>query len=80
MARIGYLYLRRGRWADERILSEVFIDRVRRPDAAVVGLPVENPERFAFASNRYGVMWWTNADGALPNVPRDAYWVVGAWG
>jgi CubicO group peptidase (beta-lactamase class C family) len=23
------------------------------------------------------MLWWTNADGQLPNVPRDAYW---AWG
>lgn len=29
------------------------------------------------ASRHYGVLWWTNADGALPDAPRDAHW---AWG
>ena len=29
------------------------------------------------ASDHYGVLWWTNEDGTLPDVPRDAYW---AWG
>ncbi|MCA9214229.1 MAG: hypothetical protein KDB27_14255, partial [Planctomycetales bacterium] len=29
------------------------------------------------ASDQYGLLWWTNADGSLRRVPRDAYW---AWG
>jgi CubicO group peptidase (beta-lactamase class C family) len=76
MARIGYLYLRRGTWDGQRILSEDFVDQVRQPNAQTVGLPVVAPE-LATTPAHYGVMWWTNADGALPNVPRDAYW---SWG
>ena len=76
MARIGYLYLRRGRWADQRILSEEFTERVGHPDPQVVGLPV-NAGELPVSANHYGVMWWTNADGALPQVPRDAFWTWG---
>ena len=76
MARIGYLYLRRGKWDEQRILSSDFVDRVRQPAAQTIGLPVVAPELTTTPAH-YGVMWWTNADGALSNVPRDAYW---SWG
>lgn len=81
MARIGLLYLRRGEWAGgQRVFSASFVDLVRTPRPENVGLPVRDaldPNDFPEASSRYGVLWWTNATGALPNVPRDAYW---AWG
>lgn len=77
MARIGYLYLRGGSWNGTRILPESFIDQVRQPVASAVGLPVADPVNFPHASEHYGLLWWDNADGALANVPRDAYW---SWG
>lgn len=81
MARIGLLYLRRGEWAGgQRVFPASFVDLVRTPRPENVGLPVRDavdPNDFPEASSRYGVLWWTNATGALPNVPRDAYW---AWG
>ena len=77
MARLGYLYLRRGMWAGQRLLPEEFIQRVQQPSREVIGLPVNNAAAFPNASNHYGLLWWTNADGALANVPRDAYW---SWG
>lgn len=77
MARIGYLYLRRGSWDGTRILPESFIDQVRQPVASTIGLPVSDPVKFPHASEHYGLLWWDNADGALANVPRDAYW---SWG
>ena len=39
MARVGYLYLRRGFWDGTRILPESFIDQVRQPVASADGLP-----------------------------------------
>ena len=77
MARIGYLYLRRGRWRDERLLPEAFVDACRTVPDRVRGLPVVKPEDYGRASSHYGLLWWNNADGTLAGVPRDAYW---SWG
>lgn len=77
MARLGYLYLRRGVWAGQRILPDEFTELVQHPDAATVGTPSRDPANFPQASHHYGVLWWTNADSTLPNVPRDAHW---SWG
>ena len=77
MTRIGYLYLRRGSWAGQRLVPDSFVQQVQQPQPAVVGLPMRDPAGFPQASNHYGMLWWTNADGTLPNVPRDAFW---SWG
>jgi CubicO group peptidase (beta-lactamase class C family) len=80
MARVGLLYLRRGEWeGGRRVFSASFTDLVRTPRAENAGIPVAPTDapNFPEANLRYGVLWWTNATGALPNVPRDAYW---AWG
>ncbi|MFC4310755.1 serine hydrolase [Steroidobacter flavus] len=80
MARVGLLFLRKGLWAnDQRVLSEDFVSKVSTPVAANTALPVGGPQAAGFpnAPAHYGMLWWTNVDGQLPNVPRDAYW---AWG
>ena len=77
MARIGYLYLRNGRWMETQILPAGFVDRVRRPTKEMIGLPEVDAKRFGNASDHYGLLWWNNADGTLKNVPKDAYW---SWG
>jgi CubicO group peptidase (beta-lactamase class C family) len=77
MARIGYLYLRRGRWRDKQIIPASFVDMARTLPEAVKGLPVVKRESYFNASNHYGLLWWNNADGTMANVPRDAYW---SWG
>lgn len=77
MARIGYLYLREGRWRDEQILPREFVSLVRQPVPGVVGLPEHEPQKYDNASDHYGLLWWNNGDGTLPGVPRDAYW---SWG
>ena len=77
MARIGYMYLRGGRWNGQRIIPQKFMDTVRIAIPGVVGLPELDPERYGNASDHYGLLWWNNADGALEGVPRDAYW---SWG
>jgi CubicO group peptidase (beta-lactamase class C family) len=78
MARVGLLYLRRGEWAGaQRVFAPEFVDLVKTPRAENAATPSVDPINFPEANLRYGVLWWTNATGALPNVPRDAYW---AWG
>lgn len=77
MARVGLLFLRNGVWAGQRILSESFIETVRTPRPEFADLPIANEASFPGATTNYGVLWWTNKTGMLPNVPRDAYW---AWG
>jgi CubicO group peptidase (beta-lactamase class C family) len=80
MARVGLLFLRKGVWAnDQRILSEAFVDTVRTPSPTIASavIPPALQADFPGATTNYGVLWWTNATGLLPNVPRDAYW---AWG
>jgi CubicO group peptidase (beta-lactamase class C family) len=77
MARIGLLYLRGGRWQDRTILPRDFVDAARTAVKGVVGLPEHDAAEHGNASDHYGLLWWNNADGTLPDVPRDAYW---AWG
>jgi len=77
MARIGYLYLRGGEWNGKQIIPREFVDRVRTTVRDVVGLAERDPELHGNASDHYGLLWWNNADGSLPGVPRDAYW---SWG
>jgi len=77
MARIGYLYLRQGRWRDKQIIPSEFVDMVRKVPKATKGLPVVKSESYFNASDHYGLLWWNNADGTMASVPRDAYW---SWG
>ena len=77
MARFGLLHLRQGEWNGRRILAKEFIEQARSVPASVRGLPVNKPEEYGKASDHYGFLWWNNADGTLPRVPRDAYW---SWG
>jgi len=77
MARIGYLYLRNGRWKDTQIIPSWFVDAARTVPYGIRGLPVVKPEDYGNASEHYGLLWWNNADGTMNDVPRDAYW---SWG
>ena len=65
LARIGYLYLREGRWDGRTILSPGFIKSATRP----TDLPAPYPY--------YGFYWGSNAKGLLADVPRDLYWALG---
>jgi CubicO group peptidase (beta-lactamase class C family) len=77
MARIGYLYLRNGRWRDKEIIPAWFVNMARMVPGAIRGLAVVKPESYFNASDHYGLLWWNNADGTMAKVPRDAYW---SWG
>ena len=80
MARVGLLFLRNGMWKSEQILSKDFVTQVQTPlpENATKRL-VEDPPRLHFpgALTDYGVLWWTNKSGLMPEVPTDTYW---AWG
>ncbi len=77
MARIGYLYLRKGRWKGQQIIPSWFVDAARVTPKEVRGLEVVRPESYFDASDHYGLLWWNNNDGQMKGVPRDAYW---SWG
>ncbi|MBE9573488.1 MAG: serine hydrolase, partial [Proteobacteria bacterium] len=79
MAQIGLLYLQGGAWNGEQIIPRSFVETVRKPVPAIATLPVKNDShaQYAGASGHYGLLWWNNADGALANVPQDAFW---SWG
>ena len=77
MARVGLLMLRRGVWKDDLILSNAVTDLAHHPRQEVASATNADPANFTEATKNYGVLWWTNATGAMPGVPRDAYW---AWG
>ena len=80
MARIGYLYLRGGRWQQEQLVPGRFIDLARATPQALRGLEVVyDRRRFVGAPNHYGLLWWNNSDGTLKDVPRDAYWSYGLY-
>ncbi len=70
-ARLGQLYLQRGMWNGERLLTEEFVDFVQTPAPAW-----ERPF--------YGGLFWLNtADetgrgGRIPTLPPDAYNAAGA--
>ena len=65
LARFGLLYLNKGVWQGERLLSEQWIDFVRSPAPAT-----------AKRGNFYGGHWWLVPDDRL-DVPRDAYATAG---
>jgi CubicO group peptidase (beta-lactamase class C family) len=73
MARVGLLFLRKGKWKDTQVLSEAFVTRVQTP----LNSGLTSPAGFPGAATDYGVLWWTNKSGLMPNVPQDTFW---AWG
>lgn len=69
-ARLGLLYLQRGMWNGERLLTEEFVDFVRTPAPAWEG-------------REYGGLFWLNPTDEsgrrrIPSLPGDAYNAAGA--
>jgi CubicO group peptidase (beta-lactamase class C family) len=65
-ARFGLLFLRNGRWRDQQLLPEEWIDALRRPTNA-------QPD--------YGYMWWLNTGRErIPAAPESAFWAAGFGG
>jgi len=78
MAKIGQLYLRQGRWQGRQIIPEEFVATATATPPGLEALPVaDGLDWTAGASRHYGLLWWNNNDGAMPGVPRDAFWAYG---
>jgi len=78
MARIGLLYLRGGRWGRRQLVPKAFVEAAAATPTAIRGLGVVGGIGAAPAApNHYGLLWWNNRDGAMPDVPRDAFF---SWG
>lgn len=59
LARFGYLYLRRGMWREQRILSQEWVEAATSPSEL---------------QPTYGYMWWLNTDGELwPGASSGSY-------
>jgi CubicO group peptidase (beta-lactamase class C family) len=77
MARVGLLMLRQGVWANQSILSNAIVAKAHTPPPEVANATINDPANYPGATTNYGMLWWTNATGQMPEVPKDAYW---AWG
>ena len=79
LSRIGYLYLREGKWQNEQLLPTEFVRGLSRSENRA-DLPTYrhgDKDEFGPAARHYSTLWWNNADETIPEVPRDAFW---AWG
>ncbi|MEM5516279.1 serine hydrolase [Henriciella sp. AS95] len=65
LARLGQLYLNKGAWGRNRIISEQYVDEATSPSRL-------NPA--------YGYLWWLNTEGSAPQAPRNMYYAAGALG
>ncbi len=70
VAAVGALMLERGTWQGRQLIARKVVEEGLRP----AGLP-DSKEKHAPAS---GLGWWVNANGAWPEVPRDAFAGAGA--
>lgn len=63
LARFGLMFMNRGKWQDRQIVPEAWTDEASRSSQTM------NPT--------YGYLWWNNATGRWPGVPRDAFASLG---
>lgn len=64
-ARFGLLFLRKGKWKNQQLISEQWIQATSQPSAA---------------NKNYGLLWWTNQENALGNVSKNIYYASGFGG
>lgn len=64
-ARFGLLFLRKGKWKNQQLISERWVSAVHQPSAA---------------NKSYGFMWWTNQENELGNISTDIYYANGFGG
>jgi CubicO group peptidase (beta-lactamase class C family) len=65
--RFGYLLLNKGRWKDEQIVPEWFVEHAIR----------RSPYNAHYS---YSLQFDVNTDGNVPHLPRDAFWKLGSGG
>ncbi len=64
-ARFGLLFLRKGKWKSQQLLSEKWVKAVHQPSAA---------------NSDYGYMWWINTSKKWKDVSAEIYYANGAGG
>lgn len=64
-ARFGLLFLRKGKWKDQQLISQQWVNAVGQPSAA---------------NKSYGLMWWTNQENQLGNISKNIYYANGFGG
>jgi CubicO group peptidase (beta-lactamase class C family) len=64
-ARFGLLFARKGKWKNQQLISEQWVNAVGQPSAA---------------NKNYGLMWWTNRENALGNISKNIYYANGFGG
>jgi CubicO group peptidase (beta-lactamase class C family) len=64
-ARFGLLFLRKGKWKGQQLISQNWVSAVQQPSAA---------------NKSYGFMWWLNADGHYKDIPKSIYTAEGFGG
>jgi CubicO group peptidase (beta-lactamase class C family) len=76
MARVGLLLMSHGNWNGKQLISADYVDRTTHPQADLQGVTLVDD--CVGQNKRYGLLWFTNADGRMPNVPRDAFFQWGS--
>jgi len=64
-ARFGLLFSRKGKWKNDQLISEQWVNAVSQPSAA---------------NKSYGLMWWTNEENKLGNISKRIYYADGFGG
>ncbi|MHC4715738.1 MAG: serine hydrolase, partial [Planctomycetota bacterium] len=72
IARLGRLMLRKGDWEGRQIINPAVVEAA----VAWAGTPI--PDRSADLQPASGLSWWTNVDGNMSALPRDAFMGMGA--
>ena len=64
-ARFGLLFLRKGKWKNQQLISRDWVVAAAQPSVA---------------NKSYGFMWWTNQENALKDVSNKIYYANGFGG
>jgi CubicO group peptidase (beta-lactamase class C family) len=64
-ARFGLLFLRKGKWKNDQLISERWINAARQPSGA---------------NKEYGFMWWLNEQNRFNGLSKNVYYANGFGG
>ena len=64
-ARFGLLFLRKGKWKNQQLISESWVNAAHQPSAA---------------NKSYGFMWWLNEEKVMKDVSKNIYYADGFGG
>jgi CubicO group peptidase (beta-lactamase class C family) len=78
LALFGQLYLNKGRWNGEQLLSEDFIDQATVNDPLLSAIPVADGQD-DFRRRGYGWQMFVNTNGIFKGVDRSGYGFLGAY-